>query len=523
VHFVGSGSVTKAPVQGTYAQGTVVQLTAAPAGGWSFSGWSGDGVGSGTTRQVTVTGNMAVTATFAQNVQNQYTLTVNVVGSGSVTKVPDQATYTVGTVVQLTAAPAVGWSFSGWSGGLSGSANPASITVSGNMAVTATFVQSQFTLTVVSAQGNPSPSVGAHGYSSGASVTCSVSSPVTVGGTVWACVGWTGTGSVQSSGSGLSTSFSISADSSITWVWQSSTVQNQYTLTVVSDRGSPSPSVGSHSYSSGSYVTCSVTSPVTVGGTVWLCSGWTGSGSVPSSGTGLSVAFSISQDSTIVWNWKVAQAQPQLKLTVVSAHGSPDPAVGDHYYNDGQSVECSVSSSVTENGTTWACTGWTGTGSVPSGGSSNSVSFVVAQDSSVTWLWSESVSPLAPTLSGPASGAILSSSNVTLSWDGSAGVTEFQIEINGSSSEIYTVYSNSYSADFGSGAYTWRVRELSGAGFGDWSVTHSFAVSVPMVGTESYDISVVFAAVVAVALIAYAVVYLKFGLVSERRGIRRPL
>ena len=44
------------------------------------------------------------------------------------TKSPDQATYTSGTVVSLTAVPAAGWSFSGWSGDLSGSTNPASFT-----------------------------------------------------------------------------------------------------------------------------------------------------------------------------------------------------------------------------------------------------------------------------------------------------------------------------------------------------------------------------------------------------------
>ena len=50
---------------------------------------------------VTMDGDKAVTATFTQD---QYSLTVNVVGSGSVAKVPDQATYASGTVVQLTAS-----------------------------------------------------------------------------------------------------------------------------------------------------------------------------------------------------------------------------------------------------------------------------------------------------------------------------------------------------------------------------------------------------------------------------------
>jgi hypothetical protein len=315
----------------------------------------------------------------------------------------------------------------------------------------------------------------------------------------------------------VSTTFSISQDSSITWIWQSSIVQ--YTLTVVSGRGTPSPSVGSHSYSSGSYVTCSVNSPITVDGTVWVCSGWTGSGSVPSNGSGVSTAFSITQDSTITWNWKVVQ--PQRKLTIVSAHGSPNPTVGDHYYSDGQSVDCSVSSPVTENGTTWVCTGWTGTGSVPAGGSGNNVSFVVTQNSSITWLWSESASPLPPTLSGPTDGAFLSSTNVTFSWISSVGATEYQIEINGSSSKIDTAYSPSYSANLSSGAYTWRVREYNSTGYGDWSLTRSFTVNVSMVGTESYYISILFGALLATALITYVTVFLKFGLVLERPRIRQ--
>ena len=83
-----------------------------------------------------------------------YTLTVNTVGSGTVTKNPAQDTYTTSPVqtVQLTATAASGYSFSGWSGDLSGSANPANIVMSGsNKTVTATFAQTppnQYTLTV---------------------------------------------------------------------------------------------------------------------------------------------------------------------------------------------------------------------------------------------------------------------------------------------------------------------------------------------------------------------------------------
>jgi hypothetical protein len=71
--------------------------------------------------------------------QEQYTLAVNVVGSGSVIRNPDQATYSSGAVITLTAMPAAGWTFAGWSGDLAGSANPQALTSDANKVVTATF------------------------------------------------------------------------------------------------------------------------------------------------------------------------------------------------------------------------------------------------------------------------------------------------------------------------------------------------------------------------------------------------
>lgn len=74
-------------------------------------------------------------------------------------------------------------------------------------------------------------------------------------------------------------------------------------LTVTSAHGSPNPSAGSHSYDSGSSVTCSVDSPVSEGGLTYVCTGWSGSGSVQSAGSGTSTTFSVTQDSTITWYW----------------------------------------------------------------------------------------------------------------------------------------------------------------------------------------------------------------------------
>ncbi len=68
-----------------------------------------------------------------------FTLTVNVVGAGTVMLSPPGGAYASGTLVTLTATPSPGVSFVGWSGDLSGSTNPATITMNANKVVTATF------------------------------------------------------------------------------------------------------------------------------------------------------------------------------------------------------------------------------------------------------------------------------------------------------------------------------------------------------------------------------------------------
>lgn len=73
----------------------------------------------------------------------QYQLAAAANGSGSVSLDPAGGTYDEGTQVMLTATPDPGWQFTGWSGDLSGSANPAMVAMNGNRSVTANFTQNQ--------------------------------------------------------------------------------------------------------------------------------------------------------------------------------------------------------------------------------------------------------------------------------------------------------------------------------------------------------------------------------------------
>jgi V8-like Glu-specific endopeptidase len=80
---------------------------------------------------------------------NGYTLNVNIVGNGSVSRSPDKSTYDHGDVVQLTASPGSNYRFDGWSGALSGDTNPDSLTMDSDKTVTAKFTNCMITGAVV--------------------------------------------------------------------------------------------------------------------------------------------------------------------------------------------------------------------------------------------------------------------------------------------------------------------------------------------------------------------------------------
>lgn len=76
--------------------------------------------------------------------------------NGEVSQIPGDGDYTVGRKVQLTAAAIPGYEFSGWSGDLSGTANPAVVTMDADKNVVANFTPiPRYTITVGAA-----PSVG---------------------------------------------------------------------------------------------------------------------------------------------------------------------------------------------------------------------------------------------------------------------------------------------------------------------------------------------------------------------------
>jgi hypothetical protein len=155
----GTGSVTSNPTgiscgtmcSHTFTANQMVTLTANPATSSTFAGWSGGGWSGTATCKVTIEASKTVTATFTLKT---FALTVTKVGSGTVTSDPNGIScgsacshsfdYST-TPVTLTATPASGYVFSGFSGACTGMTCSVTMTAARN--VTATFTQVH-TLTV---------------------------------------------------------------------------------------------------------------------------------------------------------------------------------------------------------------------------------------------------------------------------------------------------------------------------------------------------------------------------------------
>ena len=137
---------------GNYLHGTHINLTATANEGYEFIDWTANGVqvSKSASYSFTANANRALVANFKLKT---YILTTIVFGQGTVDKTPDNATYSYGDVVQLTAYPEQGWNFTGWSGDISGSVNPAIIIMEKSKTVGATFAASKYTITATAGDG----------------------------------------------------------------------------------------------------------------------------------------------------------------------------------------------------------------------------------------------------------------------------------------------------------------------------------------------------------------------------------
>ena len=124
------GSVTGG---GTFAEGTIITISATANSGYYFVGW--DDGNAENPRNITVTQNASYKALFSQNVVVTYT--VNVMCNPSEGTVIGNGTYTAGSVITIAAIPNSGYEFDKWND--ENTQNPRQVTVNDNLVFVAFF------------------------------------------------------------------------------------------------------------------------------------------------------------------------------------------------------------------------------------------------------------------------------------------------------------------------------------------------------------------------------------------------
>jgi hypothetical protein len=194
-----NGSCTTAPYTVPLAYGsshTVAVCSTTQSGGtgtqYVFSAWSD---GTATASRTIIASSPA---TYTANFTTQYQLTTATGGAGAGTITPATGWYNSGATVTVTAAAGSGSAFTGFTGALTGTTNPQTLTMNTAKSVTATFGATSV-VSFISTPSNAgfSITIGGTSYTlpatpalTAGTYTVSVTTPQTVSGTQYAFTGW---------------------------------------------------------------------------------------------------------------------------------------------------------------------------------------------------------------------------------------------------------------------------------------------------------------------------------------------
>ena len=139
------GAGTVSPQSGSAESGATVALVATPAQGWNFAFWSGDASGSANPLYVFMDRNKSIVANFTRA---RYTLSVAAQPSTGGAVSPSGGSFSFGETVSIRAITSGDYLFTGWSGDVSGSENPITVTVTRDMRIAANFAEVRYVVSV---------------------------------------------------------------------------------------------------------------------------------------------------------------------------------------------------------------------------------------------------------------------------------------------------------------------------------------------------------------------------------------
>jgi hypothetical protein len=220
-----------------------------------------------------------------------------------------------------------GWSFSGWSGDVSGSANPATITLDANKSVTATFTQIFYTLTITSGTNGSitQPGLGTFTYAQGTVVNL-----LATANTGYGFDTWMGTTGSVSDINAASTTIVMNGNYNI-----HPNFAKTYTLTITTKPGGTvtQPGIGTFTFKQGTVVNL-LALPQPLG---YAFDVWEGNKSTIADEHAASTTITMNGDYVINAKFKTVNVRT---LTIISdAHGNvTQPGVGTFSYNEGTIV-----------------------------------------------------------------------------------------------------------------------------------------------------------------------------------------
>jgi hypothetical protein len=347
-----------------------------------FLNWSGDASGTNYAQSDPILMNSNKTAIAVWKTQYRLTMSTNF---GTTSPSVGEHWYDAGSVVSISAtAPSVvdgeRYVWLGWTGtgtiSYTGINNPSSVTMNSPITETASW-RHEYRLRMATNYGTTTPSVGDHWYEAGSTVSISATAPSTVDGERYVWLGWAGSGTV--SYTGLNNPASVTMNSPIT---ETASWGHEFRLTMVTNFGTTTPSVGDHWYEAGSVVSIGATAPSVVDGEQYVWLGWTGTGTI--SYTGMNNPASVTMNSPIT---ETASWRHEYRLTMATNYGTTSPSAGDHWYEVGTPVPIQAFAPSVITGEQYVWNGWTGTGTGSYTGAANPSSVTVSGPISETASW----------------------------------------------------------------------------------------------------------------------------------------
>ena len=299
---------TGGSVQGTgnFLHGAVADISANPDTGYSFTGWTGDGVADPNSLNTSVymSESRTISASFSQN---SYTLVVLAGNGGSVS---GDGNFTHGSLASISATPDTGYSFTGWTGDGVADTNSlnTSVDMSESRTISASFSQNSYTLVVLAGNGGSVSGDGNFTHGSLASISATPD-------TGYSFTGWTGDGVADTNS--LNTSVDMSESRTIS----ASFSQNSYTLVVLAGNGGSAS--GSGHFLHGTQASISATPQLG-----FSFEGWLGDGVEQNDSTTTLVSMSEPRTVTAIFKKK------NYYLDLNSSLGGSVSGEGNYTYGD---------------------------------------------------------------------------------------------------------------------------------------------------------------------------------------------